>query len=215
MGRPQSYLTRQPPRLARWRRFAGGFTTRMPRSLAAVVLVSLTVASIALVAGAGATAHAAPRSPSAEPFPVIPLNGTTQRGRFTGRLTVTRVVASGDRLVASGTLGGRLRDSRYPSAQDVTIRRFSVVLGVTATPGATDCASVTMAIPSVRTRLIGLRARLAARTFPVAPKRGGPRAVRDILCATSQTLTAQPPAPGVAPSPVVVHLLNALRLVHA
>jgi hypothetical protein len=187
----------------------------MPRSLAAVVLVCLTVASIALAAGGESTAQAALKSPAAEPFPIIPVTGTTLRGRFNGRLTVTRVVASGDRLVASGTLDGRLRDSRYPSTQDVTIRRFSVALGVTAASGATDCASLTMSIPAVRTRLVGLRGRLAARTFVVRRKRGGPRAVRDILCATSQTLAAQPLAPGVAPSPVVVHLLNALRLVHA
>ena len=187
----------------------------MLRTLVAVALVCLTAASIAFAASGDSTAQAATTPSAAEPFPVVPLAGTTQRGRFSGRLTVTRVYARGDQLIASGSISGRLRDSRYPSTQAVTIRRFSVVLGVAATPGATDCASLTMTLPSVRMRLVGLRAQLAARRFEVQPRGGGPRAGRDILCATSQTLTAQPPAPGVAPSPVVVHLLNALRLVHA
>ena len=187
----------------------------MPRSLAAVVLACLSAASLALVALGTSPAPAATRPAAAEPYPAIPLVGKTQRGRFAGRLEVTRVVARGDQLIASGSVTGRLRDSRYPSMQRVTIRRFSMSLAVTATPGAGDCASVTMATPQVRTRLVGLRAELTARSFVVRPRPGGPPAVRDILCATSQTLTAQPPAQGVAPSPVVVHLLNALRLVHA
>lgn len=186
----------------------------MPRSLAAVVFACLT-ASIALVAPGGSLAQAPKRPAAVEPYPAIPLVGTTQRGRFTGRLAVTRVAARGDQLIASGSVTGRLRDSRYPSTQPVEIRRFSIVLGVTATAGASDCASLTMTIPSTRTRLVGLRAQLAARSFVVVPRRGGPRAVRDILCAASQTVIAQPPAAGVAPSPVLVHLLNALRLVHA
>lgn len=197
------------------RRGTGGFTRGMPRTLAAIVLVCLTVASVAFAASGGSTAQAAPTVPAAEPFPLIPLVGKTQRGRFAGHFTVTRVVARGDQLIASGSISGRLRDSRYPGPQPVAIRRFSTVLGVTATRGASDCASLTMAIPAVRMRLVGLRGALAARTFVVAPRAGGPPAVRDILCATSQSLTAQPPAPGVTPSPVVVHLLNALRLVHA
>lgn len=187
----------------------------MLRTLAAVALVCLAATSIALVAPGGAGARTASTSAAAEPFPAIRLVGKTQRGRFAGRLDATRVSARGDQLIASGTLTGRLRDSRYPSAQAVTVRRFSVVLSVTATPGANDCASLTMAIPAHRTRLVGLRADLAARTFVVRPRRGGPRAVREILCATSQTLAATPPAAGVAPPPVVVHLLNALRLVNA
>ena len=187
----------------------------MLRTLAAVALVCLTAASLAFLASAGSPAQAATTPPAAEPFPVIPLVAKTQRGRFMGRLDVTRVIARGDRLIASGRVTGRLRDSRYPSTQAVAIRRFSVALAVTATPGATDCASLSMATPAVRMRLVGLRAELAARSFVVRPQPGGPPAVRDVLCATSQTLTAQPPAVGVAPSPVVVHLLNALRLVHA
>lgn len=187
----------------------------MPRTLAALVLVCLTAASVAFVAARGSTAQAAPARSAAEPFPAIALVGKTQRGRFTGTLAVSRVVARGDGLIASGTVTGRLRDSRYPSTQSVAIRRFSTPLAVTATPGATDCASLTMTIPADRTRLVGLRAELAARTLIMRPERGDPPAVRDILCATSQTLAAQPPAAGVAPSPVVVHLLNALRLVHA
>ena len=187
----------------------------MLRTLAAVVLVCLAAASIAFVASGETTAQAAPRTATAEPFPVIPMVGKTQRGRFAGHLAVSRVRARGDQLIASGTVTGRLSDRRYPSTQPVTIRRFAVALGVTPTAGATHCASVTMAIPAVRTRLVGLRADLPARSFVVEPRRGGPPAVRDLLCATSQTLAAQPPAAGVAPSPVVVHLLNALRLVHA
>jgi len=58
-------------------------------------------------------------------------------------------------------------------------------------------------------------AAVAATSFVVRPRPNGPSAVRDILCATSQTLTAAPLAVGVPPSPTVVHLLNALRLVHA
>lgn len=187
----------------------------MPRTLAAVVSVCLTTAFLALVALGGSPAQAATTTAAAEPFPVMPVVGTTQRGRFTGRLTVTRVFARGDELIASGSVTGRLSDRRYPSTQAVTIRRFSTVLTVSPTPGATDCASLTMTTPAVTTRLVGLRARLAARNHVVRPRSGSPRAVRDILCATSQTLAAQPPAEGVAPSPTVVHLLNALRLVHA
>ena len=186
----------------------------MLRTLAAVVLMVLAATPIALAAPGGASARPASTSADAEPFPAIRVVGKTQRGRFAGRLETTRVFARGDQLIASGPLTGRLRDSRYPSTQNVTVRRFSVVLAVTATP-ASDCASLTMAIPADRTRLVGLRADLAARAFVVRPRRGGPRAVRDILCATSQILGATPPAPGVAPSPVAVHLLNALRLVHA
>jgi hypothetical protein len=187
----------------------------MLRTLVAVVTACLLAASIAVVAPGESSAATASPSAAAEPFPSIPVSGRTQRGRFRGHLFVTRVRARGDRLVASGTLTGRLSDRRYPSAQAVTLRRFSVALTVAPTPGATDCASLTMGIPAVRTRLAGLPARLAAATFTVQPRRDGPPAVRDILCATSQTLTAQPPVAGAAPSPVVVHLLNALRLVHS
>ncbi len=187
----------------------------MLRTLAAVVLTCLTAASIALVASGGSPAHAAPSARGAEPFPLIPLSAKTQRGAFSGRLEVTRVLARGDQVIASGRVTGRLRDRRYPSVQPVAIRRFSVVLGATATPGASDCASLTMTLPARRTRLVGLRAEMPAAGFVVTPQRNGPRAVRDVLCATSQLLTAQPPAPGVAPSPTVIHLLNALRLVHA
>ncbi|CAA9465458.1 MAG: hypothetical protein AVDCRST_MAG65-236 [uncultured Solirubrobacteraceae bacterium] len=187
----------------------------MLRTLAAVVLVCLTSVAIALAAPGGSSAEAARATRAAEPFPLIPLKGRTQRGTFSGRLAVARVFARGDQVIASGSVTGRLRDRRYPSVQPVTIRRFSVVLGVTATPGAGDCASLTMTFPARRTRLVGLRAELPAAGFVVGPQRNGPRAARDLLCATSQILTAQPPAPGVAPSPVVIHLLNALRLVHA
>lgn len=197
------------------RRHGSGFTTRMLRTLAAVALVCLTAATTALAARSGSTAQAASAVPAAEPFPTIPLSGRTQRGSFTGRLAVTRVFARGDQVIASGRVSGRLRDRRYPSVQAVTIRRFSVVLGVTATAGAADCASLTMTIPARQTRLVGLRAELPAATFVVRPQRNGPRAVPDLLCATSQLLAAQPPAIGVAPSPVVLNLLNALRLVHA
>ena len=187
----------------------------MLRTLAAAALVGLTAASLVLIASGGSRAQAATTSPAAEPFPVIPLVGKTQRGRFTGRLEVRRVFARGDRLIASGRVTGRLSDRRYPSTQAVSIPRLSVALAVTPTPEAADCASITMGMAAVRTRLVGLRAELTARTFVVSPRPGGPPAVRDILCATSLTLAGQPPAAGAAPSPLVVHLLNALRLVHA
>ena len=187
----------------------------MLRPLAAAVLVCLTGALVAVVPSGGSAAKAAARGASGEPFPSIPLRAGTQRGGFTGRLDVTRVRSRGDQLIASGALTGRLRDRRYPSTQPVNVRRFSVVLAVSPTPGADDCASLAMATSAVRTRLVGLRAEVHASNFDVRPTRGGPRAVRDILCAASQTLTAQPPAVGVAPSPVLVHLLNALRLVHS
>lgn len=186
----------------------------MLRTPAAVVSACLTAAFLALVTTGGSTAQAA-TTKAAEPFPVVPVVGTTQRGRFTGRLAVTRVFARGDQLIASGSVTGRLSDRRYPSTQAVTIRRFSTVLTVSPTPGATDCAGLTMTTAAATTQLVGLRARLAARNLVVRPRSGSPRAVRDILCATSQTLVDQPPATGVAPSPTVVHLLNALRLVHA
>lgn len=187
----------------------------MLRTLAAAALVCLAAALLAVVPSGGSTAEAAARGATAEPFPSIPLSASTQRGGFRGRLEVTRVRARGDQLIASGALTGRLRDRRYPSTQPVNVRRFSVVLAVSATPGAGDCASLTMATSAVRTRLVGLRAEVAASSFVVRPTRNGPRAVGDILCAASQTLTAQPPAVGIPPSPVVVHLLNALRLVHS
>ncbi len=187
----------------------------MLRTLAALVVGCLAAALLVVSPAFGAAASVTPAASAAEPFPSIALTGRTQRGRFKGHLAVRRVAARGNQLVASGSVTGQLRDRRYPSTQPVVIRRFRVVLAVSATPGATDCASLTMATPAVRTRLIGLRAEIAATNFVVTPHRNGPPAVRDILCATSQTLTAQPPAPGTAPSPTLVHLLNALRLVHA
>ena len=169
---------------------------------------------LAAVAVAALVASPAPASAqSAADLPSLSMPGTTDRGRFVGRLDVARFTLHENELVVVGRLVGRLRDRRYPGPQPVDQRgRFRAT--VAAVPGK-DCAQLVLALAGRLSRVFGLRTTFAAQTYTLRPRRGGPPAVPDLLCATSQTLSAQPPQPGQPFPPVVLHLLNALRLSYA
>jgi len=173
----------------------------------------IALASLAVI-GAVAPASAAAQAPAE-----LSVRATTRGGVFVGTLEVNRFSVRSAGLTASGRLTGRLRDRRYPSPQRVNESQVSFAVAVASGATANDCARVSLTLGRRAVRLVGLRATFPARTYRLRPRRGGSPALPDLLCATAQTLAAQPPPPAgqpaPPPSPIVVHLLNALRLVSA
>jgi hypothetical protein len=179
----------------------------MSRSLRPAVLAA--VLSLALPAAAHA---ATPR------FPAIALKAPTQRGSFSGALDVERFVVRGTQLRAVGRLTGTVQDRRYPGPQPVD-EDYALTLAITPVATPTDCARVGLAFTARTRRFVGLRATIPGRLLVIKPRGPEAAAMREVLCAATAVLAATPAPvagqPPVAPSPIFVRLLNALRLIAA
>lgn len=173
--------------------------------------LALAATALALLPAATATAAEAPLPKG---FAAVPARGATQQGRFTGRFYVDRFAARGTELVARGRLIGQLKDRRYPSTQDVEVGYTTVVARPVA--GAT-CSRLTLSFAGKTARLFGLRTALAPQNVAVRPHGPNAAGMKEVLCATSELLAAQPaPDPAAPPQPPaswLLHQLNGLRAI--
>ena len=167
-----------------------------------VVTPTVAVACIALLAAAP-TAGAQLPSTS---FPIVPMRAATGGGAFTGRLALERFTVRSQGLVAVGHLTGTLKDRRYPSAQPIDRKGFSLAIAVAPVTGSADCARLAVSFAPRAVTLFGLRAQFPAATLLLRPHKGSPPAYRELLCGTAQSIGTQPQ------QPAVLHLLNAIRL---
>jgi hypothetical protein len=174
--------------------------------------LALAATALALLPAATATAADAPLPKG---FAAVPARGATAQGRFTGKFYVDRFAARGTDLVARGRLIGKLKDRRYPSTQDVEVG-FTTVVALTPPPAGAACSRLTLGIAGKTARLFGLRTALAPQTVAVRPHGPDAAGMKEVLCATTELLAAQPPANPAAPQPPaswLLHQLNGLRAI--
>lgn len=173
------------------------------RRLSIGIAFAMLMALLALPASAG-TADTASRV-SGDPLTKRVTGTTDEGGTFKGWLTVKRFADKGERILAIGSLTGRLFDEngdRIGRVQDVRTR---IPVGeITGT-----CEILHLVLGPLDLNLLGLRVQLNRVVLDITAEQGPGNLLGNLLCAIANLLN--PRAPASVLSTLLNYLVSILR----
>lgn len=160
--------------------------------IAFVAALALSVAAASSASAASSVGAAAPRASASAV--TVPVTGTVQNGgTFAGTFTITKFIAQGGQLLATGTLSGTLTNAAGQVIGTVSQLPVQMPFAIQA-----SCQILHLELGPLDLNLLGLMVHLDRVVLDITAQQAPGNLLGNLLCAIAHLLDSNPPATALA-----------------